>query len=243
VSAPLRVSSISKSYGRLQALDGVSFSIRSGEILGLIGPNGAGKTTLFECLTGVLPTTTGALLQDDRVVDDRTRRALFFYMSDAIVPWPAQSLKWALDYVIGLFGGRTDLREAVIRDLALESCLDATMGALSKGQCKRALLAMGLLTPQPILLVDEPFDGLDLKQSRELFGTLRAHAATGRTLFLSIHQIADAARLCDRFVLLSGGRVCGEGTLEDLRAMASARATSPQAVAPRDLEEVFLALT
>ena len=102
------------------------------------------------------------------------------------------------------------------------------------------MLAIGLLTRQPVLLADEPFDGLDLRQSREAVATLRAHASRGRTLFLSIHQIADASRICDRFVLLSEGRVCGEGTLKDLTAHALARGF----VRPRpDLEEVFLALT
>jgi ABC-2 type transport system ATP-binding protein len=128
----------------------------------------------------------------------------------------------------------------IIRDLDLEPLLDVTIGALSKGQRKRALLAMGLLIPRPILLADEPFEGLDLRQSRDVAQTLRRHAAGGRTMFLSIHQIGDAARVCDRFVLLSGGRVCGEGTLPELSALAAARSGS----APTDdLEEVFLALT
>jgi ABC-2 type transport system ATP-binding protein len=93
------------------------------------------------------------------------------------------------------------------------------------------------LTPQPVLLADEPFDGLDLRQTREVAALLRAHATRGRTLFLSIHQVADAARVCDRFVLLSGGRVRGEGTREELSMLAAGRA------AAHDLEEVFLALT
>ena len=102
------------------------------------------------------------------------------------------------------------------------------------------MLAVGLLMRQPLLLADEPFDGLDLRQSREVAATLRAHASKGRTLFLSIHQISDAARICDRFVLLSDGRTCGEGTLDDLAALAQQRRAHPAA---RDLEEVFLALT
>jgi ABC-2 type transport system ATP-binding protein len=122
------------------------------------------------------------------------------------------------------------------------------MGTLSKGQRKRTLLAIGLLTPQPILLADEPFDGLDLRQSRDVAQTLRAHAAAGRTLVLSIHQITDAARVCDRFVLLSGGRVRGEGTLEELSDVARGRLGAAAGPEPpnssnRDLEEVFLALT
>src|SRR6266699_361376 len=96
-------------------------------------------------------------------------------------------------------------RDDVVRELDLEPLLDFTIGTLSKGQRKRVLLGIGLLTPQPVLLADEPFDGLDLRQSRDVARTLRQHAADGRTMVLSIHQIADAARVCDRFVLLSGG--------------------------------------
>ena len=109
-------------------------------------------------------------------------------------------------------------------DSQLDPLLDRRIGTLSKGQRKRALLAIGLLTPQPLLLVDEPFDGLDLRQTREVGAALRAHAAAGRTLFLSIHQISDAARVCDRFVLLSGGRVCGEGTLDGAGRRGAAHA-------------------
>ena len=233
----LRVSGLSKSYGRRLALEDVTFSIHPGEVLGLIGPNGAGKTTLFECLAGVLPATAGVLLQDDHVVGAQERRSLLFYMPDAIAPWPAQSLGWALDFSVRFFGGRADLRDEVVRSLGLEALRAAPVGTLSKGERKRALLAIGLLTPQPILLVDEPFDGLDLRQSREMAATLRSHAGRGRTLVLSIHQIAEAARLCDRFVLLNAGRVCAEGTLAELETQAAA----PHAAG--DLEEVFLALT
>ncbi len=98
---------------------------------------------------------------------------------------------------------------------------------------------MGLLTPQPVLLSDEPFDGLDLRQSRDVARLLRSETATGRAIVLSIHQISDAARVCDRFVLLSNGRVCGEGTFQELTAVAEARSGER----PANLEEVFLALT
>ena len=118
----------------------------------------------------------------------------------------------------------------------------AASATLSKGQRKRALLALGLLTPHPLLLADEPFDGLDLRQTRDVGAALREHAAAGRTLFLSIHQITDAARVCDRFVLLSGGRVRGEGTLDEL-AGAAAGASRPAPVGRRRSKRSFLALT
>jgi len=231
---------MTKRYARLSALEGVSFSIHPGEVLGVIGPNGAGKTTLFECLAGVRPATSGVFLCDGQVVDARRRSALLFYLPDAVAPWPAQPVAWVLDFAIGFFGGPARLRDEVVRSLSLDLLLEAPIGSLSKGERKRALLALGLLTPQPVLLVDEPFDGLDLKQSREAAAALRAGAARGRTLVLSIHQIADAQRLCDRFVLLSGGRVRGEGTLEELQSVAGTIQDCPD---PADLEDIFLALT
>ena len=228
------VCGLSKRFGAIAALADVSFHVRAGEVLGLIGPNGAGKSTLFECLAGVLPADSGS------VTGAGERWRMLFYVPDGIAPWPAQTVEWALDFTIGFFGGRADLRQKVIGQLDLSGILHQTMGTLSKGQKKRALLAIGLLTPQPALMIDEPFDGLDLRQAREVQTALRWHAERGRTLFLSIHQISDAARLCDRFVLLSSGRVCGEGTAEELAAMAAARDSSK---ALGDLEEVFLALT
>jgi ABC-2 type transport system ATP-binding protein len=236
----VQVKNLTKRYGRLTALDEVSFSVRPGEVLGLIGPNGSGKTTLFECLGGVLAPDTGTIFDRDRPMTPDERSSAMFYLPDAIAPWPAQRVRWALDFVIGFFGGPAAMRDEVVQRLDLDPILDSAIGSLSKGQRKRALLGMGLLTPQPMLLADEPFDGLDLRQSREVAKILRAYAATGRTMFLSIHQISDAARVCDRFVLLSGGRTRGEGTLAELGALAQSRRED---VDRCDLREVFLALT
>jgi ABC-2 type transport system ATP-binding protein len=227
------VRGLSKRFGGIQALADVSFQVRAGEVLGLIGPNGAGKSTLFECLAGVLPSNGGGVLQDGHPVSGRS--ALLFYVPDGIAPWPAQSVRWALDFTIGFLGGLANLLDEVVDQMDLRQLLDQPIGTLSKGQRKRALLAVGLLTRQPALLIDEPFEGLDLRQARDIAVALRAHAARGRTLFLSIHQISDAARFCDRFVLLNSGRVRGEGTVEELAALAD----QPS----QDLEEVFLALT
>ena len=231
------VQGLSKRFGPIAALAGVSFHVRVGEVLGLIGPNGAGKSTLFECLAGVLPSDSGFIRAHGQPVAARDRPSLLFYVPDGIAPWPAQSVRWALDFTIGFLRGREPLRDEAIEQLDLRPLLDQPIGTLSKGQRKRALLAIGLLTPQPALLIDEPFDGLDLRQARDVAAALRAHAARGRTLFVSIHQIGDAARFCDRFVLLSSGRVCGEGTVPELAALANASSPSD------NLEEVFLALT
>jgi ABC-2 type transport system ATP-binding protein len=231
------VDRMTKTYGRVPALTDVSLSIRPGEVLGLIGPNGAGKTTLFECLAGLLPYDSGAVVMDGQRPRAEPRASRIFYVPDGIAPWPSQTLKWAFDFTTGFLGGSVAAIPAVVRRLALEPLLGARMGALSKGQRKRALLAIGMLAPHPLLLIDEPFDGLDLRQTREVGVALREHTADGRTLFLSVHQIADAARVCDRFVLLSAGRVRGEGTIDELAGRVGSFPSPPS------LEDLFLALT
>jgi ABC-2 type transport system ATP-binding protein len=244
MTAPLvSVEGLTKSYGRLTAVADVSLSIRPGEVLGLIGPNGSGKTTLFECIAGLLPYDAGSVSIGGVVLGARERASRIFYLPDAIAPWPSQTVRWALDFTLGFFGGAGAAairarRDEVIARLDLGPLLGSPIGTLSKGQRKRAVLAVGMLTPHPLLLTDEPFDGLDLRQTRDVGAALRAHAATGRTLFLSIHQISDAARVCDRFVLLSGGRVRAEGTIDEL----SRRVPSTPSL-PSSLEEIFLALT
>jgi CzcA family heavy metal efflux pump len=235
----VRVEGITKTFGRIHALDNVNFTIRSGEVLGLIGPNGAGKTTLFEAVAGIEPADAGSVFFGEKPTDPEGRSSKMFYVPDGIAPWPDQPVSWVLEYGLGFYGGRREMFDAVVADLALEKLMPVPIRALSKGQRKRTLLALGLLAPQPILLIDEPFEGLDLRQSREAGAALRKHLTPERTFFLSIHQISDAAKVCDRFVLLSGGRVIQEGNLEDLSVLAAERLGRD----PTDFEEVFLALT
>jgi ABC-2 type transport system ATP-binding protein len=235
------VDRLTKTYGRFTALSDVTFSVRAGEVLGLIGPNGAGKTTLFECMAGVLPHDTGIVSAGGVKLPPRARASHLFYLPDGIAPWPAQTVRWMLDFAAGFFAGDSNRIRDAIERFDLAPLLGMPIGTLSKGQRKRAMLAIGLLTPQPLLLADEPFDGLDLRQTREAAAALRAHAAEGRTLFLSIHQIADAERVCDRFVLLSGGRVCAEGTLAELQQRANPEFVNTGN--PQNLESLFLALT
>jgi ABC-2 type transport system ATP-binding protein len=236
----VRVQGMSKTYGRVTALRDVGFSVRSGELLGLIGPNGAGKTTLFECLAAVQSPDSGQFLLPSGAPADSPRSSVLFYIPDGVASWASQSVSWVLQFALGFFGGRRDLYEEVVRDLSLAELLPFRIGALSKGQRKRALLGIGLLMPQPLLLIDEPFEGLDLRQSREVSVVLRKQVFSGRTIFVSIHQVSEAARICDPLILLSNGSVIAEGTPEDLTALAVNRSSHS---APADFEEVFLALT
>ena len=122
-----------------------------------------------------------------------------------------------------------------IRLLGLSSVLRKRVDALSKGFCRRLMLALALLMPHPLLLMDEPFDGFDLRQTHEIMNVLRDVALGGRTLVLAIHQLIDAERICNRFVLLADGRVRGNGTLGELRRRTG--------LVGAGLEDLFLALT
>jgi ABC-type multidrug transport system ATPase subunit len=235
MTALLTVDGITKSFSKRRVLDNVGFSVRGGEVLGLIGPNGAGKTTLLECLAGLMAADSGTVKSGENILPPSHRKDKLFYLPDAILPWAEQTVSWALHFFEKLYQqSKTNVAELLL-PLRLDEIMKARLSSLSKGERKRLLLALGLLTPHELLLLDEPFDGLDLRQTRDVMALLRDHAATGRTLMLSIHQLVDAGRVCDRLVLLSSGRVVGEGSIDELRARANLSAGG--------VEEIFLALT
>lgn len=231
----LTIEGISKSFRERRVLEDVSFSVQAGEVLGLIGPNGAGKTTLFECLAGLMAANAGSVKYQAQPLAPGARKEALFYLPDGISPWAQQSVKWVLGFFEKLYPRSNVRLPELIEPLRLEAVMRSSIGSLSKGERKRVLLALGLLTPHPLLMLDEPFDGLDLRQTRDVMTLLRAHAARGRTLMLSIHQLVDAGRVCDRLVLLSAGRVVGEGSLSELRQQAR--------LDEGGVEEIFLALT
>jgi len=231
----LTVHGIVKIFGDLQVLADVSFEVASGEILGLIGPNGAGKTTLLESIAGLVPTDGGEVRWRGTSLSQQLRKERLFYVPEAISPYPDQRTLEVLKFYRQAYCQPVKRLEQLVRALDLEPALAKPVGALSKGYRRRFLLTLGLLAPCPVLLMDEPFDGFDLRQTREVMNLLRNEAADGRTLVLSIHQLGDAQRVCDRLVLLSGGRVMGIGTLAELTVSARLPIGS-------NLEEVFLAL-
>jgi ABC-2 type transport system ATP-binding protein len=233
--AVLHVAGITKWYGEQRALTDVSFDIRRGEILGLIGPNGSGKTTLLESLAGLLPVNAGSVLWQHSSLPQHRRREVVFYLPDGVRPWDGQHVIRVLEFFASAFGRQPAELDEVAQSVGLEEVLGKHVSTLSKGYGRRLMLALALLTPHPVLLMDEPFDGFDIRQTREIMALMRRVAAHGRTFTLAVHQLADAERICDRFILLAEGRVCGAGSLDDLRARIG------QATAR--LEDVFLALT
>jgi ABC-2 type transport system ATP-binding protein len=234
-AALMTVHGIDKAFGDQRVLADVSFDVVTGEILGLIGPNGAGKTTLLECIAGLRPIDAGEVRWRGAPLSPSQRKQQLFYVPEAISPYPDQRSAEVLRFFREANRQPLKRLDQLVGALRLEPALAKPVGALSKGYRRRLLLALGLLAPRPMLLMDEPFDGFDLRQTREVMSLLRDEALHGRTLVLSIHQLADAQRICDRLMLLSAGRVVGTGTEAELIAFARLPMGS-------HLEEVFLAL-
>jgi len=231
----LRSIGINKRFGAYRALSDVSFDILPGEILGLIGPNGSGKTTLFECITGLLPMESGRIEWQGKPLTLKQRKQLLWYQPDDILPFAEQQITSTLSFFRKIHGSsKKDLEELTDR-LELSPMLHKPLKALSKGYRRRMLLALALLSKQSLLMLDEPFDGFDLRQSLAVMDLLRDYK-TDRSMILSIHQLSEAEKICDRFLLLDHGQLLANGTLEDLRGKAK---LPPHAT----LEEVFLAIT
>ena len=230
----LNVVGITKSIGDNTLLSDVSFALVPGEILGLIGPNGAGKTTLLESLAGLLTVDSGEVLLNDTPSALSRRKHFIWYQPDDIAPYAQQKVETTLAFFRRAFGRDEHILEHLIKRLGLSSVLGKRFFQLSKGYRRRVLLALALLSTQQLLLLDEPFDGFDLRQTLSVIELLK-DSRVGRSLILSIHQLTEAERICDRFLLLAEGRVLAHGTLAELRRQTHLQETAT-------LEDIFLAI-
>ena len=178
-AALMQVAGVTKRYGEQRALADVSFAVNAGEVLGLIGPNGAGKTTLLEAIAGLVPADGGHVLWRGNSPPLSQRREFMFYLPDGAAPL-GRRIRCTRDRVLRgrLWQAREDRAEA-IGALGLAPVLRRRIGALSKGYGRRLMLALALIAPQPLLLMDEPFDGFDLRQTREIMGVVRDVARSG----------------------------------------------------------------
>jgi ABC-2 type transport system ATP-binding protein len=231
----LRAADLGKRYGEEAAIAGVTFSVAAGEVLGIVGPNGAGKTTLLELVAGLVAADSGNVLWRGEDIEASRRKAAMFYLPDGVKPYQGRFVIEVISFFACVYRRSGADVTGVVTSLELAPVLQKRVGTLSKGYNRRLILAVGLLTPQHLLLMDEPFDGFDLRQTRNIIGLIRNEAARGRSFVLAIHQLADAERVCDRFILLAAGRVRGIGTLDELRAQTRMPGGS--------LEEIFLAFT
>lgn len=219
----VRATGLNRSFGRLVAVDDVSFEARRGEILGFIGPNGAGKTTTMRMITGYLPATEGkATVAGFDVFDDNLEvRKRVGYLPERPPLYPELTIGTYLQFVAELRGlprARRDGRIGeVMERVGLVGWEDRVLGSLSKGYRQRVGLAQAVLHDPEVLVLDEPTSGLDPAQVVDIRDFIR-DLARDRTVILSTHILSEVERLCENAVLIARGRVLAAGSLDALRA-------------------------
>jgi sodium transport system ATP-binding protein len=222
--------------GVVRAVDGVSFTVAPGEMVGLLGANGAGKTTTLRVLATLLQPTSGTAVvagRDVRVDPVGVRRALGYVSATTGVPdrLTPQEVLATFGRMHGLEGYRLDERIAELLDvLGLGNAGDRPCGRLSSGQRQRVSLGRALVHDPPALVLDEPTSALDVVGARDLMAFLDRMRADGRAILVSTHRLHEIERRCDRFVIIDAGRVVAAGTRAEL---AGDR--------PGGLEEAFFA--
>ena len=221
-AAMIVASGLTKRFGSITALDGVSFEARRGEVLGYLGPNGAGKSTTISILTGLLSPDSGtaSVAGFDVIASPLEAKARIGYVPEI----PAVYETLTPEEFIGFVGHIRKLPEAVIAQRT-ELLLDLfeigdraryRMGGFSKGMRQKVLLAAALLHDPEVLILDEPLSGLDAPSSLLLREILHGLRNAGKTILYSSHILEVVERLADRVVILHKGRVVAQGSVDEL---------------------------
>jgi ABC-2 type transport system ATP-binding protein len=219
----IEASGLRKRYGRLLAVDGISFRAEPGEVLGFLGPNGAGKSTTMRMIAGFLAPSEGTAkvcghdVQDDALAARRT----LGYLPEGAPLYAEMTPRGLLGFIADLRGLRGATRRAridfVVQRLALESVLEQAIDTLSKGFRRRVGLAIAILHDPAALILDEPTDGLDPNQKHEV-RALIAELARERTLLLSTHILEEVEAVCTRAIIIASGKILADDTPAGLLA-------------------------
>lgn len=219
----IRAVNLVKRFSGITALDGVSFTVEPGEVLGFLGPNGAGKSTALRLLSGWLPPTSGTASINgfDLVHDSLRARAATGYLPENFSAPVEMRVGEYLSYRAELKGLRPAAARMRARETASEFALEErwrqNFGSLSKGFRQRVGLADALLADPPALLLDEPFTGLDPVQRQEFKATLQTLARRGKAILFSSHVLPEVEDLVSRVLILHHGRAAAAGTLAELQ--------------------------
>ncbi|MFK0403137.1 ABC transporter ATP-binding protein [Microbacterium sp. NPDC090225] len=220
-SGKLELHGITKSYGSRRVLDDVSFDVAPGRLTGFVGGNGAGKTTTMRIVLGLLSSDSGTVTLDGTPVTGDDRRN-FGYMPEERGLYPKMKVLEQIVYLARLHGfSKTDAATratAILTDLGLGERLNDTIESLSLGNQQRAQIAAALVHDPKVLILDEPFSGLDPLAVDVVASTLQATAAQGASILFSSHQLDVVERLCDDLVILAGGTIRAAGSRDGLRA-------------------------
>jgi ABC-2 type transport system ATP-binding protein len=233
----LELRDLARRYGDIVALDGVSFSVAPGQLFGFVGPNGAGKTTTMRIVLGVLAADRGEVLWRGEKVAAQTR-SRFGYMPEERGLYPKMRVRDQLVYLARLHGASAPAAAAAaerwIERLGLQERAGDRVEALSLGNQQRVQLAAALVHDPELLVLDEPFSGLDPVGVDVLSGVLSEYAATGVPVVFSSHQLELVERLCEAVAIVKDGRLVASGTVEDLRSRGDHGRTVRVAVAGAD---------
>ena len=220
------VRGLRKSYGSFEAVKGIDFEVRPGEVFGLLGPNGAGKTTTVEILEGLRPRTAGEVKVLDFDPDRQKQR-----LKDRIgVCLQATNLpdKITVHEALQLFGAfytRNVDGEGLLKRLQLSDKKDAYYSTLSGGQKQRLAIALALINEPQLLFLDEPTTGLDPQVRLEIRDLIEELKAEKRTIVMTTHYIEEAERLCDRVAIIDSGQIIASGSPRELQAKSAHQAT------------------
>lgn len=217
----LVLTGITKSYGSRRVLDDVTFDVEPGRLTGFVGGNGAGKTTTMRIVLGLLGADSGQVALDGRPLTAADRRH-FGYMPEERGLYPKMKVLEQIVYLARLHGfGRADATTratALLTELGLEERLNDTIESLSLGNQQRAQIAAALVHDPEVLILDEPFSGLDPLAVDVVAAVLQSSAARGASILFSSHQLDVVERLCDDLVILAGGTIRASGSRDGLRA-------------------------
>lgn len=232
----LHVNGLTKRFARKTAVDGVSFEVRGGEIVGLLGPNGAGKSTTFLCAAGLLRPEAGSFVWDGVELGSSRGQTI------ALIPetpdvYPMLTVWEHMVFVAKSCrlgeGWQTRARDLLTR-FGMNDQPDLLGAELSKGMRQKTLVAATVLASTPVVLFDEPMVGLDPLGQRELRQIILELRSQGKAVLISTHMLEQAQTICDRVVILKNGRMIASGTFEELQARSGTRANA---------EDLFLELT
>jgi ABC-2 type transport system ATP-binding protein len=238
----VEINDLSKSYGELRAVDGLSFEIKPGEFFGLLGPNGSGKTTTVKMMLGMLDPDAGSIRVGgiDPVVDSRAVKARLGYVSEEAVLYSSMTARDVFELVASVRQiEKVVAVERMRRYLAsfgVTDLLEKPMGTMSRGQKQKIEIIAALLHRPDLLILDEPLSGLDAKSVRVFKEILNLHTERGGAVLFSTHILEVAEELCDRICVIAKGKHVASGTPEELRA-------GSQGAGDARLEDVFLRLT
>jgi ABC-2 type transport system ATP-binding protein len=217
----VRAERLSRCYGDLVAVDGLSFEVRPGEVVALLGPNGAGKTTTIEMLEGYLAPSAGSVsvLGADPRRGGRAWRARI----GLVLQSTSLDLQLTVRDAVGVFGAlfpRPRPVAEVLELVDLQAQADTRIGQLSGGPQRRVDLGLGIVGRPELLFLDEPTTGLDPAARRRTWAVVQRLAADGTTILLSTHYMEEAQQLADRVLVLRDGRLVADATPDELRAAA-----------------------